>query len=150
MNCLKCGEFKYITEFPALFTDHSFRCGDCRKKYTRDYEKNRPKRPKRDRSLTKMTPELRARRLASMKRNQQKRAEMLMKVGGSHTKEEWEELKKKLGNICVGCRRDDVPLQKDHIVPISRGGSDNIENIQPLCKECNSIKGSKVINYVTV
>lgn len=62
---------------------------------------------------------------------------------GSHTLAEWEELKESYGNICAGCSKD-LPLTKDHIIPLSKGGSDYIENIQPLCKSCNSRKGNKI------
>lgn len=44
-------------------------------------------------------------------------------------------------NICLCCGRSDVKLTKDHVIPISWGGDDIPENIQPLCKLCNSAKG---------
>ena len=46
---------------------------------------------------------------------------------------------------CNGCRMD-FPYKIftiDHIVPQSRGGAGNIENLQLLCGHCNSIKGDK-------
>lgn len=45
-----------------------------------------------------------------------------------------------LGNTCALCGRDDVPMTVDHIVPLSKGGSNYISNIQPLCKSCNCAK----------
>lgn len=35
-------------------------------------------------------------------------------------------------------------LTIDHIVPIKHGGGDDIENLQTLCRPCNSKKGSKL------
>jgi 5-methylcytosine-specific restriction endonuclease McrA len=50
---------------------------------------------------------------------------------------------------CPGCDRNwtDIPKRpdkrykfvwtKDHKIPLNRGGSDQIDNIQPLCYQCN-------------
>lgn len=67
--------------------------------------------------------------------------------GGSHTKEEWEALCEAHENRCVCCRKSGVKLTRDHIIPVSRGGSDNISNIQPLCVSCNSRKSVKTEDY---
>jgi 5-methylcytosine-specific restriction endonuclease McrA len=45
---------------------------------------------------------------------------------------------------CLRCGEDDKEkLTLDHIVPVSRGGSDEDENLQTLCKRCNEMKGNK-------
>ena len=51
------------------------------------------------------------------------------------------------GFACVRCGASEVRLTKDHVVPISRGGSNAIENIQPLCKACNCSKGVSAEDY---
>lgn len=63
---------------------------------------------------------------------------------GNHTLQEWENLKKLYDQKCAYCR-ESKPLTKDHIIPLSKGGSDFIENIQPLCRNCNSKKHNKNI-----
>lgn len=66
---------------------------------------------------------------------------------GCITAGEWKALKRKYNNICLCCGRDDVKLTLDHIIPLSKGGSNVIENAQPLCLSCNSSKGAKIIDY---
>lgn len=68
---------------------------------------------------------------------------------GSFTLDEWERLKAQYNWICPSCKKREpkVKLTKDHIIPISKGGSNNIENIQPLCGSCNSKKYTKIIKF---
>lgn len=63
---------------------------------------------------------------------------------GSHTLEEWQALKKKFNYRCATCKKKRL-LTKDHIKPLSLNGTDYIENIQPLCRSCNSRKWKKLI-----
>ena len=62
--------------------------------------------------------------------------------GGSHTTEERLLKFAQLGHHCVYCWQK-TKLTIDHIIPLSRGGSDEIDNIVPACHSCNSKKHDK-------
>lgn len=47
------------------------------------------------------------------------------------------------GGKCVYCGATEN-LQFDHIIPFSRGGATNIENLQLLCQKCNLQKSNKI------
>jgi 5-methylcytosine-specific restriction endonuclease McrA len=54
----------------------------------------------------------------------------------------WEWLLKQLGNECQICHRvfNLADLHVDHCRPLSQGGKNEWDNIQPLCPSCNSKK----------
>lgn len=83
------------------------------------------------------------------KKNQQRMAHLRARryarekgADGSHTLEQWNELKSRYNFRCAHCGKE-APLTKDHIKPLSLGGTDYIDNIQPLCRSCNSKKWKK-------
>jgi hypothetical protein len=49
----------------------------------------------------------------------------------------------KWGRKCAYCGKKDVPLQVEHIIPKSRGGTDRVSNLTLACKKCNVKKGNQ-------
>ena len=72
------------------------------------------------------------------------------KALGSHTPGQWRALVRSVGGRCYYCgvKTDAVFLpphhperrEKDHKVPVTRGGSDSIDNIAVSCRRCNQEK----------
>ena len=66
--------------------------------------------------------------------------------GGSFTAKQIRELRKQSQGICKGYKREphfvgEEALTIDHIIPLCKGGANNIDNIQLLCLSCNCKKG---------
>jgi len=46
---------------------------------------------------------------------------------------------------CAYCGADGVALQKDCVLPISRGGRYTLENVVPACRSCNASKSNEEV-----
>jgi 5-methylcytosine-specific restriction endonuclease McrA len=49
----------------------------------------------------------------------------------------------KWGRKCVYCQKSGLPLEIEHIIPKSRGGSNRVSNLTIACSKCNLKKGNK-------
>jgi 5-methylcytosine-specific restriction endonuclease McrA len=76
---------------------------------------------------------------------QNRRARELGAVG-KFTAGQWRSLCEKHDNKCLCCGNK-RKLTADHVVPLSKGGTNRIINIQPLCGSCNSKKGTKTTDF---
>jgi 5-methylcytosine-specific restriction endonuclease McrA len=122
-----------------------------RQKYAREHREifRKSMRKHRSKHLAEYREKSRAYQKAHpeyFRRKVQERKAKILSVGGSYTEEEWHALCKRFGNICLCCKKK-KPLTIDHVVPICKGGSNTIDNIQPLCLECNQRKHNRIIDY---
>lgn len=104
------------------------------------YQKNKERIDKQVSEYTKAHPEVRR------TTNSRRRARLLS--GGKHTTEQWLAKLAAMGMLCVYCKKDLdwTTLTKDHVIALSRGGTDDIENVVPSCLRCNQTKSSKLVN----
>lgn len=65
---------------------------------------------------------------------------------GSFSMKEWRDLCIFYNSTCLMCLRKDVKLSQDHVIPLSRGGNNTINNIQPLCRSCNNHKSTHILD----
>ena len=79
--------------------------------------------------------------------NRRKRRAARHASSGSFIAEEFKALCELYGNRCLACGDTGATLEADHVVPLTRGGSDDIDNIQPLCGSCNKKKFVNTIDY---
>lgn len=66
-------------------------------------------------------------------------------AGGSYTSAEWAALCQHFGNVCLSCGSSELTV--DHVIPLTKGGRNDVANLQPLCQSCNRRKGQKDTDY---
>lgn len=62
------------------------------------------------------------------------------------TAQQWQDLLERYNHQCLSCGTKDK-LSADHVTPLASGGSNSIDNIQPLCVDCNCKKGLRTTDY---
>lgn len=83
-------------------------------------------------------------------RNNHKRRTRVKNTQNTLTIQEWKEIIERQKNICLSCKRpfsEELKPTRDHIIPVSKGGSLTKENVQALCRPCNSSKFNKIIDF---
>lgn len=79
------------------------------------------------------------------------------RLAGTWTAKEWIALKDAFGNICLCCGLSEAQLDAlgrkltpDHVIPVAKGGRNEISNLQPLCfgkGGCNNRKQMQCTDY---
>jgi len=70
-------------------------------------------------------------------------------IGPALTRESWQRVKatvkRRDREICQYCGQHAPDGEPDHVLPLSRGGTDRLTNLVWTCKECNQSKGNKTL-----
>lgn len=74
---------------------------------------------------------------------QQRRRARLAAVESTLTQAEWLQIVADFNGRCAYCLRDDLPLQQEHMDPLSKRGAHAVGNVVPSCGPCNYRKHTK-------
>ena len=121
-RCCDCKEVKPLDGFYKSSKDnagHKWRCIPCSKQY----DKRHP-----------ASPGVRHKRRAAIK------------SAGTFTWREWKAVLMQYGNKCLRCGTSEN-IVIDHVIAISKGGPNTADNLQPLCRSCNSTKSAHPWDY---
>lgn len=63
------------------------------------------------------------------------------------TERDWARLVARYRGCCAYCGvKPDQPLQREHVIPVARGGRHSAGNILPACPRCNGSKKAKLLS----
>lgn len=72
-----------------------------------------------------------------------RRCTMLCSTYTPLTVAQWQETLLVFNHACAYCLRQGVPLEQEHMMPISRGGAHSADNVVPACRSCNASKATR-------
>lgn len=76
----------------------------------------------------------------------QRRRARIRNAKGEFTAEDWIDIKKNFDHKCAYCGMK-KSLTVDHVIPLSKGGRHDKDNIVPACINCNSSKHISIWEY---
>lgn len=135
-RCPDCKEYKKLAEFDTQLAY----CKVCHAAHSREYTRTHKASKERLAGIARWKRTVKGR--ACNTRKSIKYYARVRGAAGSHTESEWLAVVKRFNSRCAVCSSY-TKLTRDHIVPLSKGGSDFISNIQPLCSLCNARKGNR-------
>lgn len=157
-ECGRCEEVKVASEFYRRRTSPdglSYYCKPCRKDYSGEhYEENKKRRKRqlrrwreqnieRAREITReWQKENPVKSVASTERYRSRKVD----AEGDLTTESIQVVYWLHDHTCLRCGAAE-DLTVDHIVPLSKGGSNHLSNLQLLCRPCNAHKGTNTWDY---
>jgi hypothetical protein len=142
-KCTKCKAWKSKSEFRKHASSkdglHSW-CKQCNNEYNRKWnDTNKEYHREYQRKWNEANPD-------KMRSHNQAHLARKAGNGGSFTDKEWQDLCERYDYRCLCCG-EQKKLTADHVIPVAKGGTSYIDNIQCLCRSCNSKKHTKEIDY---
>jgi|SRR5579871_1043921 len=125
---------------------HVFSRDECRLGYLRAIQSLSARFPDRDAYCLLFAIIYRKADLDTRKAKRQLHRARRAAAPGSFTAAEWKAVCERYGSLCLACGQDG-PLTVDHVVPLSKGGTNYADNLQPLCLPCNLRKGTRTVDY---
>jgi Restriction endonuclease len=126
-QCTNCYQVKHVDDFPGDNTKSSGKRAQCRLCHSTKQDERRKKNS--------------GHWHAAIQENYRVR-KLYGRLDEVVTPAQREELFALAENKCKQCGSSD-DLETDHIIPLVEGGPHHIDNIQILCKACNTKKGDR-------